>query len=277
MIVSNEGNKGFADFGYIYCTMCKNKSLFPFMADFADMLPEHATIEDVLGNWDKIKRAKKFNKNKYHKDICGCLIPNDPNVKAGPNAKRFIGRPANHAGLHQKFVSPNAGSSSASEVIPKKSRPENTLASSSGTLSVNNVVEVCVTDKETGRKSTKFLRNNGKSLKTTSITSYMDRDVDLRDPSKNDIDLWAKKFVFDVVLTGCQKMVSQAASLTFYNAVILINGFEFKHIYGFRHEYVQTSCRRHADIRYSNNLITHILTTERIARSSLAYFISTTN
>ena len=147
MKVSNEGNKGFANFGCIYCTMCKNKSLLPFMADFADMLPEHPTIEDVLRNWDKIKAAKKFPKSKYHKDICGCLIPNDPKVKAGPNAKRFIERPTNHAALHQKFVSPNAGNSS-SEVIPKKSKPENTVIvpdPSSGALNIDKAVEVCVT------------------------------------------------------------------------------------------------------------------------------------
>ena len=79
---------------------------------------------------------------------------------------------------------------------------------------------MCVTDKETGAKSTMFLRNKGKTLRTTSITAYMDRDIGIHDPSKDDIDLWAKKFAFDVILTGCQKMVSQCASLTFYDTVI---------------------------------------------------------
>ena len=52
---------------------------------------------------------KKFSKSKYHKDLSGCFLPNDPSVMAGPNAKRFIQRPANHAELHRKFVSPSAG------------------------------------------------------------------------------------------------------------------------------------------------------------------------
>ena len=65
-----------------------------------------------------------------------------PKVKAGPNAKRFIERPTNHAALHQKFVSPNAGNSS-SEVIPKKSKPENTVIvpdPSSGALNIDKAV-----------------------------------------------------------------------------------------------------------------------------------------
>ena len=44
--VANEGNKSFGTFRYVHCTMCKKKSLIPFLKEFKDMLPENATIED---------------------------------------------------------------------------------------------------------------------------------------------------------------------------------------------------------------------------------------
>ena len=65
--VEDERNKGSGTLWYIYCSMCKNKSLIPLM--FRDMLPHNTTVEDVLTNWDKIKRKKKFAKCKYRKDM----------------------------------------------------------------------------------------------------------------------------------------------------------------------------------------------------------------
>ena len=171
-------------------------------------------MEDVLSNWDKIAKKKHFPKNKYHKDICGCLLPNDPHVNAGPSAKRFLQRPTLHNKLH-KSPATDGGHEGP---LPKKSRPENTIvidqvASGSG-VRVDAAVPVTITDRKSGQQSTGFLKSKGKQLKTTGIASFMEKGVGMQD------DVWAKKFAMDTVLTGCQKMVSQRASVTFYETVM---------------------------------------------------------
>ena len=69
-------------------------------------------------------------------------------------------------------------------------------------------VPVTITDRKSGQQSTGFLKSKGKQLKTTGIASFMEKDTGMHDECKDDIDVWAKKFAMDTVLTGCQKMVS---------------------------------------------------------------------
>ena len=170
MEVNDGGNMGFGTFSYIYCSMCKSKSLLSFMEEFRDMLPNNPTVEDVLSNWDKIKAKKKFLKSKFHKAICGCLLPNDPDVMAGLSAKHFILRPISHTPLHDKFTVAAASSRSQDGPLPKKSKPDNTLvqSASTGAVQIDDAIPVTVTDKS-GHQSTQYLKNKGKQLKTTFI------------------------------------------------------------------------------------------------------------
>ena len=92
-------------------------------------------------------------------------------------------------------------------------------ASGSG-VRVDAAVPVTITDRKSGQQSTGFLKSKGKQLKTTGIASFMEKDIGMHDECKDDSDVWAKKFAMDTVLTGCQKMVSQRASLTFYETVM---------------------------------------------------------
>ena len=223
--VTNSGNMGFSTFSFLYCSICKAKSLIPFMKEFQDMLPNHATVEDVLCNWDKIKEKKKFVKTKYHKSMCGCLIPNDPEVNAGPSAKQFITRPIEHTNVHQKFVTA-ATDPKDGPTLPKKSKPNSSLVVSTGgsrgatgTVQTEEVVEVVVTDKS-GESSTKYLKNKGKKVRTTFISSYLEKDLGMHEVCKDENDIYAKEFAMDLILTGCQKMVSQASSITYYNTVM---------------------------------------------------------
>ena len=58
-------------------------------------------LPDLISSWDNLKISSKDI------DLAGCLIPHDPHVNAGPNARRFIKRPEQHS-LHEKYVKETA-------------------------------------------------------------------------------------------------------------------------------------------------------------------------
>lgn len=51
------------------------------------------------------------------------------------------------------------------------------------------------------------------------IDKLLDTSMSVTETSKDDIDDWAKDFCIKTVLKGANKMVSQKASITFYDAV----------------------------------------------------------
>ena len=99
----------------------------------------------MLGNWDKIKAKKKFPKKKYHIEICGCILPNDPTVKAAPHAKNFIIRPIGHH--RTQHVSSSAADVPEGPSIPKKYRPDNTIVlDDDGQIQVHKSIEITVSE-----------------------------------------------------------------------------------------------------------------------------------
>ena len=59
-------------------------------------LPSNANAYDLMANWDKIWSKDKAKMSRYA-DLCGCILPNSPDILAAPNGRRFISRPADHA------------------------------------------------------------------------------------------------------------------------------------------------------------------------------------
>ena len=210
--------------------------MFPFIEEFKDLLPRNPTIEDVMSNWDTIKEKKKFLKSQYHKAITGCLLPNQPDVIAGPNVNHFIVRPAVHVKVHDNHPTKSASACAGGVPLPKKSKPGNTIAvagssmKSPGIIITDEAIPITVTDKS-GTKSKQFMKTKGKPLAT--IFSFMDRDLGMHDKCKDELDLDAKIFAMDIILTGCQKMVSQRSSIEFYDT--LMKGMKRRHEKQFGH------------------------------------------
>ena len=63
------------------------------MEKYKDKLPAKPTVVDVMDNWDNLGIPV------YLKDseLCGCLIPFEAHVNAGPNSRKFILWPTDHA------------------------------------------------------------------------------------------------------------------------------------------------------------------------------------
>ena len=78
---------------------------------------------------------------------------------------------------------------------------------SSGTVSTSKQVPL-VSDKNTSTITLK----HGRRLKMARIDKLLDTSMSITEKSKDDIDIWAKDFCIKTVLTGANKMVSQAFS-----------------------------------------------------------------
>ena len=70
--------------------------------------------------------AKDSNAISQYVDLCGTIIPNDVNIIAGPNNRRFILRPVDHANKNHSKPAPSKrpaeSSSDVVEVIPPEKR-----------------------------------------------------------------------------------------------------------------------------------------------------------
>ena len=56
---------------------CSKDTLPLFLGEENACLPQHATIKNVLANWDECAAQKTTGKTKFHVDLCDCLLPND--------------------------------------------------------------------------------------------------------------------------------------------------------------------------------------------------------
>ena len=149
------------------------------------------------------------------------FLPNDPEVKANPNARIFISRPyepQNKFHKADKITQKSAGPS-----LPKKCKPSNTIIidNNSREPTVQQPIVVALNNQETGESSTAYLQGkNSKKFKMRAIDTFIVKDLGMHDEAKDDIDKWAQSFAMDVIITGCKKLASQNASLQFYDTVI---------------------------------------------------------
>ena len=95
--VTDDGDKGFAEFQVLFCKKCTSKDGYwqVFVTKYKDLLPSEPKLVDVWDNWDII--IDKHPGEMQMLDLVGCIIPNMPEVNAGPQANKFIIRPTEHA------------------------------------------------------------------------------------------------------------------------------------------------------------------------------------
>ena len=92
----NSEDMGFESFFVVFCKKChsKNGCLSVFSAEHSAMLPNDPKLEDIWENWDRIVAADKSAMDVI--DVCGYILPNQPAIRAGPNARRFLIHPTQH-------------------------------------------------------------------------------------------------------------------------------------------------------------------------------------
>ena len=95
LVCHDEGDKGLSTFYLLFCHKCKELKTSMMARKFPTLLPTSPTIKDIQDSWDQLIAADPSIEKEV--DICGTLLPNDPTVFAGPNNRRFILRPVDHA------------------------------------------------------------------------------------------------------------------------------------------------------------------------------------
>ena len=96
LTVSHKGNKALKTFDYICCSICLKNKIPVVLEKYKDKLPEHAKVNNLIDQGDILGVADNLL------DIAGCFIPDDKNVHAAPNGKRFILKPIEHSAFHSK-------------------------------------------------------------------------------------------------------------------------------------------------------------------------------
>ena len=137
--------------------MCYQDILPTFINQYKDKLPANPKIDDIISNWDNLKPKENMI------DLCGCLLPKESHVKAGPNARRFLVRPSEHA---------NATNHGNENKVKKRKREEISMCSKQTTLDIasNGTVSTSkqatlVSDKNTSTITLK----HGRRLKMARI------------------------------------------------------------------------------------------------------------
>ena len=122
-----------------------------------DKLPEHAKVNDLIDQWSILDVADNLL------DLAGSFIPEDKNVHAAPNGRRFILRPTEHSAFHSK-PSSTTGKSAIINVSTNKLVPNE-----KGTIRTEQ--SVARTSKD---KSTKVTLKNNHQLKLMHIGNLLD-------------------------------------------------------------------------------------------------------
>ena len=168
-----------------------------------DKLPEHAKVNDLIDQWSILDVADNLL------DLAGSFIPEDKNVHAAPNGRRFILRPTEHSAFHSK-PSSTTGKSAIINVSTNKLVPNE-----KGTIRTEQ--SVARTSKD---KSTKVTLKNNHQLKLMHIGNLLDPKIKLTDLSKDRSSTWSKTFCLKTVHTGVNKLISNTATIEMYDTVI---------------------------------------------------------
>ena len=206
--VANEGLKGYSDFDFIYCKDCKRKILPDLLSQYKDKLPDSPKIENLLEEWDKLKISNTFI------DVCGCILPKEAHVKATPNGRRFIVRPAEHANTNHL---PKEGEPKKKKKVTASSTSKQTSIqfTPDGTLSA---IKPTVTHTSQNKTTTSTVKYS-KKLKMARIDTLLDSSMSITEKADGAVDEWSKDFCIKTILTEANKMVSQNSSIAFYDVV----------------------------------------------------------
>lgn len=105
--VFDDGDLGYDMFYWVYCTRCIRNKLAGIIDGYKHVLTPDVTAEALMDHWDALDAMRRFNLMNLS-DIVGCILPNRIDVKAGPNAKRFImpGMSDEHAKTQHRWDQP---------------------------------------------------------------------------------------------------------------------------------------------------------------------------
>ena len=137
LTVSHKGNKGLKTYDYICCSICQKYKIPVFLEKYEDKLQEHAKVNDLIDQWDILGVADNLH------DLAGCFIPDDKNIHAAPNGRRFISRPTEHSAFHSK-PSSTTGKAAITNVSTNKLVPNE-----KGTIRTEQSVTHTIKDKST--------------------------------------------------------------------------------------------------------------------------------
>ena len=220
---SNDGDKGYDNFYLMSCQMCQKGTKYQELVAKHQTLLPNDKIESLLDRWDEIIAVDP--KAGWFSDFCGCVIPNQVDVVAGPNNRRFILRPCDHANKYHKSTTGTSSSTSSSSTVQKRplESPNN------NTILIGNSKGQLQTDKQT---TVTGVNQSGKKIKLTvkktplnlqhpkKVTEWLDPRVSIFETPKNKDQLWSQNFSLQVVQTGVNKTLSQAATCELYNTAV---------------------------------------------------------
>ena len=108
---ANTGMKPAKLFNRVYCRHCDKYILPKLLEDYKIHLRENQNIRRLISKFGDLNIPAALH------DIAGCFIALHPKVIAGPNARRFLERPTEHA----KTTHPKASSDSLKKAYLKHS------------------------------------------------------------------------------------------------------------------------------------------------------------
>ena len=159
-------------------------------------------------------------------DLCGCILPNNPDVKAAPNSRRYTKRPICHSDkYHFKPDNKKSSTSSSSkrpssygneDVATFTKKSKNTIINVSGEMGIREAQTstVNIVGSKTSAKLT--VRGTVKLKQSLDIGQLMDPKLSIHDPPKDSVDVWAQNYSLSVVLTAVNKNILQAAAVHLY-------------------------------------------------------------
>ena len=188
------------------------------------MLPDNPGVEHLQEHWDEIISVDKSAG--WSVDFCKCVIPNNEEVVAGPNGRRYILRPCDHANKHHKSeLAPSTSLSSLSSSSRKQSLvddetpPTNTLVNSCGVMrTYENCTQFGTSGK--GEKVKITVKSNAVKFSQPTISSLMDPKVSLFESPKNSAETWSQNYALYVITLGVNKNLSQAATFNLYETAM---------------------------------------------------------
>ena len=115
-----------------------------------------------------------------------------------------------HSAFHSK-----ASSLKGIEAVTTNITTNKLIPNGKGTLRT----EKSITSTSSDNLTTVTLKHNAK-LKMVHIGNMLDPKISFLEPSKDRMDIWAKRFCLKTIHTGVNKLVSNYASIEFYNSVM---------------------------------------------------------
>ena len=221
----DEGDKGYDNFYILLCSTGAKDKYPDFIKKFKGHLPENPKIEGIQEHWD----APIFLDSTVAQDhdFCGCIIPNDPSIIAGPNNRQFILRLVEHADKYHKLkktelsqkrpaVTENKNPPPAEVVVKKKCT--STLVGNVGQLATyKNCSQI---GSKGGEKVRITVKGGNIKFSQKNMALMLDPKISIFESPKNSTEQWSQDYALSTVLSGANKNFLQAAMVHLYETAM---------------------------------------------------------